>query len=80
MPGLVPGIHVFPSMPKEVVDGRERRQVYVVCAKQTTTPGHDDDGPSYRPVFHALVNSAISALTASRIADGVREKRGAGAG
>src|SRR5438105_3412483 len=24
------------------VDGRERRQVYVVCARQTTMPGHDD--------------------------------------
>ena len=35
---------------------------------------------AYRPVFHALVSSPISALTASRIADGVREKRGAGAG
>jgi hypothetical protein len=24
------------------VDGRERRQVYVVCARQTTMPGHDE--------------------------------------
>src|SRR6266446_3053740 len=24
------------------VDARERRQVYVVCARQTTIPGHDD--------------------------------------
>src|ERR1700730_159121 len=30
--------------------------------------------------FHALVSSAISAVAASRIAEGVREKRGAGAG
>src|ERR1700682_4939656 len=27
---------------KQDVDGRERREVYVVCAKQTTRPGHDD--------------------------------------
>src|SRR5438552_5696806 len=26
----------------EAVDGRERRQVYVVCAGQTTMPGHDE--------------------------------------
>src|SRR6266480_4157150 len=24
------------------VDARERRQVYVVCARQTTMPGHDE--------------------------------------
>jgi drug/metabolite transporter (DMT)-like permease len=42
MPGLVPGIHVFRTIDKEDVDGRERRQVYVVCAKQTTMPGHDE--------------------------------------
>src|SRR5665213_870543 len=30
--------------------------------------------------FHSLVRSAISALAGSRIAEGVREKRGAGAG
>jgi hypothetical protein len=41
MAGLVPGIHVFPEVPEEDVDGGERRQVYVVCAKQTTMPGHD---------------------------------------
>src|SRR5712664_4469495 len=29
------------SCSKKDVDGRERRQVYVVCAKQTTMPGHD---------------------------------------
>jgi hypothetical protein len=40
MPGLVPGIHVFLADMQDV-DGRERRQVYVVCAKQTTMPGHD---------------------------------------
>src|SRR6266446_10858766 len=28
------------------VDGRERRQVYVVCARQTTMPGHDGGGSS----------------------------------
>ncbi len=43
MPGLDPGIHVSPDASKEVVDGRERRQVYVVCAKQTTMPGHDEN-------------------------------------
>ena len=31
-------------------------------------------------VFHSLVNSPISAIAGSRIAEGVREKRGAGAG
>src|SRR5436309_15996826 len=39
-----------------------------------------DDGGVYLPAFHALVSSAISAFSASLIADGVREKRGAGAG
>src|SRR5216684_4568243 len=34
----------------------------------------------YLPPFHWLVSSAISAVAASLIADGVREKRGAGAG
>jgi hypothetical protein len=43
MPGLVPGIHVFNSVQYRDVDGRERRQVYVVCAKQTTKPGHDEE-------------------------------------
>ena len=42
MPGLVPGIHVFKLATSKNVDGRERRQVYVVCAKQTTMPGHDE--------------------------------------
>jgi hypothetical protein len=37
----VPGIRVFLSRCTKDVDGRERRQVYVVCAKQTTMPGHD---------------------------------------
>ena len=32
MPGLVPGIHVFKLTTSKDVDGRERRQVYVVCA------------------------------------------------
>src|SRR6478672_8084706 len=32
---------------------------------------------NYLPPFHSLVILAISAVTASRIADGVREKRGA---
>src|SRR5258708_5607876 len=31
---------------RQDVDGRERKQVYVVCARQTTMPGHDD-GWSY---------------------------------
>src|SRR4051812_21518021 len=34
----------------------------------------------YLPPFHSLVRLAISADAASRMADGVREKRGAGAG
>ena len=34
----------------------------------------------YRPAFHAAVTSAIFATSGSRIADGVRENRGAGAG
>ncbi len=37
-------------------------------------PGHDDH------FFHALANCEISAFSGSLIADGVREKRGAGAG
>src|SRR3979490_2792900 len=39
-----------------------------------------NDGESYLPAFHSFVSSVISAFSASRIADGVREKRGAGAG
>jgi len=42
MPGLVPGIHVFLLVCKQDVDSRERRQVYVVCARQTTMPGYDE--------------------------------------
>jgi hypothetical protein len=41
MPGLVPGIHVFLAVAQDV-DGRERRQVYAVSARQTALPGHDD--------------------------------------
>src|ERR1700676_1644928 len=41
MPGLMPGIHGFLDFIQSDVDGRERRQVYVVCATQTTMPGHD---------------------------------------
>jgi hypothetical protein len=41
MPGLVPGIHDFLAAWQDV-DGRERRQVYAVCARQTALPGHDD--------------------------------------
>src|SRR5881398_1502147 len=40
----------------------------------------DDEKGVYYLSFHSLVRLAISAVTASRIADGVREKRGAGAG
>ncbi len=32
---------LFETLWPEGVDGRERRQVYVVCARQTTMPGHD---------------------------------------
>jgi hypothetical protein len=42
MPGLDPGIH--PSSQEVLskkMDCRERRQVYVVCARQTTMPGND---------------------------------------
>jgi hypothetical protein len=41
MAGLVPAIHVFTGRKKDV-DARQRRQVYVVCAKQTTMAGHDE--------------------------------------
>src|ERR1700694_5864457 len=41
-----------------------------------------DDGVAryYLASFHSLVSAAISAFSGSRIAEGVREKRGAGAG
>src|SRR5258708_21189434 len=42
MAGLVPAIHVLLVSEHKDVDARERRQVYVVCARQTTVPGHDD--------------------------------------
>jgi hypothetical protein len=35
---------------------------------------------SYFPACHSLTRLAISTVMVSRIADGVREKRGAGAG
>src|SRR6267143_78699 len=41
-------------------------------------PGHDEG--LYLVPLHSLVRPAISAVSGSRIADGVREKRGAGAG
>jgi len=42
MAGLVPAIRVlFIAAKKKDLDARERRQVYVVCARQTTMPGHD---------------------------------------
>jgi hypothetical protein len=50
MPGLDPGIH--PSSQKffwQTMDRRERRQVYVVCARQTTMPGNDGVGITPRP-------------------------------
>ena len=53
MPGLVPGIHVF-LLGIKGVDGRERRQVYVVCAKQTTMPGHDEMVDHGRAFLEAL--------------------------
>ena len=41
----------------------------------------DDGGVClYLVAFHSLVSAAISAFSGSRIAEGVREKRGAGAG
>jgi hypothetical protein len=40
MPGLVPGIHVL--FDEEEVDGRDRRQVYVVCENRLLWPGHDE--------------------------------------
>ena len=44
----------------------------------------DESGPdeniSYFPACQSLTRLAMSAVTVSRIADGVREKRGAGAG
>ena len=45
MPGLVPGIHVFPAAAKQVMDGRDG-------------PGHDDDGARHgllRNVMPGLV-------------------------
>ena len=38
------------------------------------------DGADYFAAFHAAVTAEISAPSGSRTADGVREKRGAGAG
>ena len=38
------------------------------------------DDVVYLAALHSLVTSAISAFSGSLIADGVREKRGAGAG
>jgi hypothetical protein len=43
MAGLVPAIHVLLAAKKDV-DARHRRQVYAVCARQTTMAGHDDSG------------------------------------
>ncbi len=45
-----------------------------------TVPAFAGTTRDYLPAFHSFVNSPISAVSASRIADGVREKRGAGAG
>jgi hypothetical protein len=66
MPGLVPGIHVLARRRKE-------------ARGWPGQAGHDEER-AYLAACHALVNSPISAFSASRIADGVREKRGAGAG
>ena len=41
MAGLVPAIHVLLVESLKDVDARQRRQVYVVCARQTTVAGHD---------------------------------------
>src|ERR1700723_3861407 len=41
MAGLVPAIHAFLAARTQDVDARHRRQVYVVCARQTTMAGHD---------------------------------------
>jgi hypothetical protein len=41
-PGFVPAIHVFLPGCSQDVDARQRRQVHVVCARQTTMAGHDD--------------------------------------
>jgi hypothetical protein len=42
MAGLVPAIHLLLKQGKKAVDARQRRQVYAVCAMQTTMAGHDD--------------------------------------
>ena len=70
MPGLVPGIHVLrPSLTgAEDVDGRERRQVYVVCAKQTTVPGHDDRFDLHVLGFLAM-SSTVSPLAPADVPD-----------
>ena len=43
-------------------------------------PGHDEKSYLFISPFHSPIRLAISAVSVSRIADGVREKRGAGAG
>src|SRR6202021_3205649 len=54
--GFVPGIHVFRPRVNQDVDGRERRQVYVVCVRQTTVPSHDVDlGYLAGPKSHASI-------------------------
>src|SRR5580704_3406521 len=40
-PGFVPAIYVFLAY-RQDVEARQRRQVYGVCARQTTMAGHDD--------------------------------------
>src|ERR1700682_492045 len=51
MPGLDPGIHPLRKSPAKWMDCRERRQVYVVCARQTTMPGNDGWRP---PSVHRI--------------------------
>ena len=41
MRGLDPLIHHLHESLSNKMDCRERRQVYVVCARQTTMPGND---------------------------------------
>src|SRR5216683_2937116 len=57
MPGLDPGIHQSLKRLAKRMDCRERRQVYVVCARQTTMPGNDDS-----PLLHAQRHEAQFAL------------------
>jgi hypothetical protein len=58
---LCPAIHVLLVVTLKDVDARQRRQVYVVCAKQTTLAGHDGGGS------HLSISAICSAASAGVI-------------